>query len=341
MPTASVAPSPLVAARDAAVVCDLSPLAVLAIDGPDATAFLQGQLSSDVSGLGADACQYSSYNSPAGRMLANFVLWPEGTDADAGFRALVAADIAAAIAKRLAMFVLRSKVRVTDISANFARHGVGGPDAAAAVRAAIGAAPAPFAVLRDGETTVLSLPGPRFVLLAPFGKEEGIVAALAGGEAPAPFAVWQWLTITAGVPVITAVTQDKFVAQALNWDVLGGVNFRKGCYPGQEIVARTQYLGRLKERLYAFRAPAGAVAPGDRLYSAVFDEQACGTVVNAAPAPDGDTDLLAVVQLAAIASGDVRLGTPSGPSLRPLSLPYAVPAAIAPPARAAGSRAGP
>src|SRR6185369_14926579 len=117
----------------------------------------------------------------------------------------------------------------------------------------------------------------------------GSALGLAGS--PTDFAVWQWLTVHAGIPVITAATQDKFVAQALNWDVLGGVNFKKGCYTGQEIIARTHYLGRLKERLFAFRTSDAAGAPGDRLYSPAFDLQACGTLINAAQSPDGDVHL--------------------------------------------------
>ena len=329
-------PASLVAARDSAVLCDLAPLAVLAIEGADAASFLQGQLSSDVAGLGDNACQYTSYNSPSGRMLANFLLWRAGAGAVDGFRALLPGDIAAAVRKRLAMFVLRSKVTVTDVSATLARHGVGGPAAAAAVGAALGAAPPPFGLVRADGVTVLGVPGPRFVVLAGTGQAEAMAAALGGSAAPAGFAVWQWLTIRAGVPVITAATQDKFIAQTANWDLLGGVNFRKGCYTGQEIIARSQYLGRLKERLFAFRTAATgmAIAAGDRLYSPVFADQACGTVVNAAPAPDGATELLAVVQLAAAASGDVRLAAPDGARLAPLPLPYEVPAAPEPRPRA-------
>jgi len=331
----------LAAARDAVAVCDVSPQSVLAFEGPDAATFLHGQLSSDVAGLAADACQYTSYNSPSGRMLANFVLWRAGPSPGDGFLALLPGDIAAAVRKRLAMFVLRSKVTVTDVSATLARYGVGGPGAADAVRAALGAAPPPFGVSRSsGGVTVLGVPGPRFLVLASVDQAGAVVATLTGTAAPADFAVWQWLTIRAGVPMITAATQDKFVAQTANWDLLGGVNFRKGCYPGQEIVARSQYLGRLKERLFAFRVPATAIVPGDRVYSPVFADQPCGTVVNAAPAPEGDAEFLAVVQLAAVASGNVRLGAPDGPRLTLLPLPYDVPAAAEPRPRVAERPAG-
>ena len=333
-PLAQVTPS-LAAARDASVVCDVSGLALVSVQGPDAAAFLHGQLSSDVAGLAAEACQYSSFNSPTGRMLANFVLWRGGAEPGSGFYLLLPADIAPAVRKRLAMFVLRSKVTIDDVSDRWRRLGVGGPSAGQAIHAAFGIAPSEFGVAQAGAVTVVAVPGSRYYVLAPEGDASRVATALGvGASGFAPFEAWQWLTIHAGVPVITAATQDKFVAQSANWDVLGGVNFKKGCYTGQEIIARMQYLGRLKERLFAFRGPATSVAPGDRLYSPAFDLQACGTVVNAARSPDNDVHLLAVVQLAAVASGEVRLGTPEGPHLTRLALPYSVPAPVEPPARA-------
>jgi folate-binding protein YgfZ len=128
------------------------------------------------------------------------------------------------------------------------------------------------------------------------------------------------------VPTITAPTSDLFVPQAANWDLLGGVSLKKGCDPGQEIVARMQYLGRLKERLYAFRAETEDIAAGTRLFStALGDDQSCGTVVNAARDTASGSVLLAVVQAAAAAAQDVRLGAADGPLLKSLALPYAVP----------------
>ncbi len=113
----------------------------------------------------------------------------------------------------------------------------------------------------------------------------------------ASYDVWQWLTIRAGVPVVTAATQDAFVAQTANWDILGGIDFQKGCYTGQEIIARMQYLGRLKERAFLFHVDRSDVQPGERIFSEAFAGQPCGTVVNAAHAPGGGSDLLVVLQV--------------------------------------------
>jgi folate-binding protein YgfZ len=319
----------LAAARDTAAVCDLSPLSVLAVAGADAEAFLQGQLSCDVKALTPGACAYGSFNSPKGRMLANFVLWREPADGS-GFALLLPGDVAESVAKRLRMYVLRSKVTVTDVSAATRRFGLGGPAATSALRPLLHDIPAPFETRRTDAATALALPGSRFVILAPLPHADAVSARLGELATPATFAVWRWLTIRAGVPVITAATQDMFVAQAANWDVLGGIDFRKGCYTGQEIIARMHYLGRLKERTLAFHADASEASPGDRIYSHAFADQPCGTVVNAAPAPGGGCDLLAVVQLAAAERGDARLQSVDGPPLVPLALPYAIPAAKAP-----------
>jgi folate-binding protein YgfZ len=304
------------------VLCELASFALLDVGGEDAAAFLQGQLSNDVHALAPGAAQYTSYNSPKGRMLANFLLWREAMM----FRALLPADIADAVRRRLSMYVLRSKVKLTDATAGTARFGVGGADATRAITAALGVSPAPFAVATAAGASVIALPGPRYIVLAPTAQRDALRLRLAAHATEASADVWRWLTIRAGVPIVTAATQDQFVAQAANWDVLGGVSFRKGCYTGQEIIARMQYLGRLKERLYLFHSTQPAT-PGVRLFSAAFGEQAAGTVVDSAPAPHGGHDLLAVTQIAAASSGDVRIGAPDGERLVATPLPYAVPAA--------------
>ena len=150
----------------------------------------------------------------------------------------------------------------------------------------------------------------------------------------AGFACWRWLTIRAGVPVILPPTADQFIPQMLNLDALGGVSFQKGCYTGQEIVARTQYLGRLKERL-ALAHTGAAPAPGARLFAPGFGDQPCGTVINAGMAPNGGTDLLFVAQLSAIAAGELCLEARVGAPLTLLPLPYALPTPAAPRGRIA------
>jgi folate-binding protein YgfZ len=134
---------------------------------------------------------------------------------------------------------------------------------------------------------------------------------------------WQWLDIRSGIPWITAATQEQFVPQMTNLELLAGVSFTKGCYTGQEIVARTQHLGKIKRRMFLANV-AGAAAAGDPLYSDDFGDQACGMVVNAEASPGGGCDLLAVIQIGSAENSTVHLKARAGPALRLLTLPYAV-----------------
>ena len=324
----------LTAAQNAAVVCDLAPLGIISISGTDAGVFLQGQLSADVIGLPPGECRYGSFNSPKGRMLANFVLWRHQAAED-DFCLLLPMELVAPIAKRLAMYRLRAKASIADVSSHTLRLGIGGPEGHRALNAAFGVAPAPFESTTVGDATLLGLPGPRFIVLVPQASADATREKISAHAASGEFDVWQWLTIRAGVPVITAVTQDSLVAQTANWDVLGGIDFKKGCYTGQEIIARMQYLGRLKERTFLFHADVTLVTSGERIFSAAFAEQPCGTVINSASAPGGGCDLLAVLQISAAELGDARLGSPNGPPLMALPLPYAIPAGVAPRGRSA------
>jgi folate-binding protein YgfZ len=314
----------LAAARDAAVVCDLAPLGALSVAGPDAAQFLHGQLTSDVLSLERGAWQYAAWCSPKGRMLANFVV---RRPSDKRFDLLFARSLLEPIRKRLGMFLLRSKATIEDASAAWVRVGVGGPAARAAVSAICEVPDACRSANADG-ISVMSLPGPRFIAWVDPALAPSVWERLAALARPAGFAVWEWLTIRAGVPVITPGTSDQYVPQMTNWDALEGVSFNKGCYSGQEVVARMHYLGRLKERMALAHVDAPPPAAGTRLFSEVFGDQPCGGVVNAARAPDGACDLLAVLQLAAQASA-VRLASQNGPELSFLPLPYALPDASA------------
>ena len=310
------------------VACSHPGWGLLRASGDDAIAFLHGQLSSDVQSLGPGDGQYWSYNSPKGRMLANGVLWRSPAEqADGSVTLLLAADLAETIRRRLSMFVLRGRVKIEDDSARCALIGLAGGGSDEACRAAFGIVPRPSCAAAFGAgATAFTLPDLRIAIVVPAENAPVLHAAIARHATVVETGVWRWYGIAAGVPSITAATSDLFVPQTANWDVLGGVSFRKGCYPGQEIVARMQYLGRLKERLFAFHTDALDVAPAARVHSAAFDaRQACGTVVNAAPDPSGGTALLAVVQLTAVEADDLTVDEPVGARLTRRPLPYAVP----------------
>jgi len=298
----------------------LDTFGLLAFNGPDARAFLQGQLSCDVAGLAPDAVTPGSYSTPKGRMLATLLLWP---DAD-GFRLLLPRALCEPVRKRLSMFILRSKVKAEDLTAAQRLYGLlaGDPDALCAPLGIAAPAQAYRCATAEGYTAV-RLDGDRVLLLAPAEPPPGgALSAAVNGDA-----AWALADIRGGLPWILPETQEQFVPQTANLDLIGGVSFSKGCYPGQEIVARMHYLGRLKERMLRAHVDAAPPAPGTRLYSAAFGAQAAGTVVNAAPAPEGGSELLAVAQLAAVSAGDLVLAQPSGARLQPLPLPYAVLAA--------------
>ncbi len=326
MPLPNPAPAAaFAAARDAAVVSPLPGLAFLDAAGPDAIAFLNGQLSNDVAGLAPGSAEWATYNSPKGRMLATMLAWRPATGPVC--RLALAADLAEPIRKRLSMFVLRSKVTLAAPVPALAAIGVGGPAAADAVRAALGVDPLPMrAVAFDDDGAAIGLPDGRILVAVPADRAESTAASLGEHAAVADESVWRWLAIRAGVAQITLATQERHVPQTANWEVVGGVSFTKGCYPGQEIVARSQHLGILKERAHPFHVAAPPPAPATPVYSSVFGDQACGSVVDAVALPDGSADLIAVVQLAAVESGDVRVGAPDGPALERLPLPYALPA---------------
>lgn len=316
------APRERVAARDAAVVCPLGPLGALSVSGADAASFLQGQFTNDVTALAPGGGQLSAWCSPKGRVLANFTLRCIAAD---HFELLLPRLLLEAVQRRLSMFVLRAKVTLRDASDAAIRIGVGGPAAAERVAGLAGSAPPLLRWTAIEGGSVAALPGSRFIASVDPASAPGLWDRLAAGTRAAGLPCWQWLTIRAGVPVILPPTQDQFVPQMLNLDLLGGISFHKGCYAGQEIVARMQYLGRLKERL-ALAHAGRALVPGTRLYSPLFGDQACGTVINAAVAPEGGTDLLCVAQLAAIAAGELRADAADGAALALQPLPYAMPA---------------
>jgi folate-binding protein YgfZ len=307
--------APEIATPTGTRICLLPALAAIHVTGADAAAFLHSQLSSDVKALAPNRGQYSSYNSPKGRMLATLIVWRQDDD----YLLVAAADMAEAVRKRLTMFVLRSKAALAADPSPLA--GIYGDGASAGAEALCGDRIAAWSGATCGSANVLALPDGR--LLARFSTESG--AASVPGAAEGDESAWKWLGIRAGVPWVTAATSDKLIAQSANWELVGGVDFHKGCYPGQEIVARMQYLGRLKERLRAFHSLQGAVSAGATLRQAGSDE-AAGMVVNAAPAPGGGSDLLAVVKNTAFDTGTLNLAeTPDG-ALTPLPLPYDVPA---------------
>jgi len=294
---------------------------LIRFSGEEAQAFLHNQLSCDVAALTFGRSTYGAYCTPKGRVLASFLLW----HSEQGLFMQLPSSLREPIQQQLSKFILRSKVRAENAAGDWALIGVAGKDAAARLQQALGAAPtSPHHVLHVDGVSIIRLPVDRYEIAVSKKQAPRLAEALGGADTAGPDH-WEWLTIRAGIPVILPATQEQFVPQMVNLDLIGGVSFQKGCYPGQEIVARMHYRGTLKQRMYlANVAAAERPQPGDKLYTPDFGEQASGAIVNAARSPEGGYDVLAVIQSASAEKGDIHWKSLDGPELKLLSLPYRV-----------------
>ena len=236
---------------------------LLSVTGTDARAFLHAQLTNDIEHLSSDRAALAGWCSAKGRLLATFLVVPRGDD----FFLQLSRDLAAPVAKRLSMFILRSKVKIADESESWEQYGVWDANLSIA------------GVSWSGSVGTARVDEGRYLQLAPRGELTD--------PANASEAQWALQEIRAGRPLITGATQDQFVPQMVNFEQLGGVDFKKGCYPGQEIVARAQYRGQVKRRMVHATAPAGVALQPGADYNG-------GTVVDVVPVENG-SELLAVV----------------------------------------------
>ena len=294
--------------------CRLADRGVIRASGADAAAFLQGQLTNDVTGLDPGSARLAGFCSAKGRLQATFIVWRPAPDE---FLLACPTSILAATLKRLSMFVLRAKCRLSDGSDEIPLFGVAGGDSAAAM---IGAAAA-WQVRPHGAATAIRVPDAagvsRVLVAAPTGSD-----VLLAEAPPLSLSVWHWLEVESGIVTIEAATVDRFVPQMVNFELVGGVDFQKGCYPGQEVVARSQYRGTTKRRTFLFDCDVVPGA-GQDVYGADAANEPAGTVANAAPNPRGGASALVEVRIA-VADADLRLGAVDGPRLRPRALPYPV-----------------
>jgi folate-binding protein YgfZ len=276
---------------------------VIRAQGADAASFLHGQLTNDFALLDRDHARLAGFCTAKGRLLASMVGW---RGADEEILLALPAETLAATLKRLSMFVLRAKCKLTDASAEFAVYGLLDAPGTEA-----------WSLTRDGASVQIALPGP------------GRALRIQPTDAPAPAGNaitlddWAWAEAAAGMAWVRGATVEAFVPQMINFEVLGGVNFKKGCYPGQEIVARSQYRGTLKRRLQVFETEAAAVI-GQEIFHNADPEQPAGVVAGAGQRA-GRTMLAAEIKLAALEGGSLHLGSATGAVLQPHALPYDIP----------------
>ncbi|HEX8603815.1 MAG TPA: folate-binding protein, partial [Pseudoduganella sp.] len=311
---AAPAQAPTRAALAAGFVAPITDLGLIAFTGDDSASFLHSQLTNDVEHLGAEDVRLAGYCSPKGRLLASFLMWRDGQSV----YLQLARDIQPAIQKRLQMFVLRAKTKAADVTDARVALGLGGGLAEAVLQTWFDALPpAPYTRLEHPLGTLLRVAdafgAPRYLWLATAETVSTVAAELADRLVVGGNEAWRLAEIHAGVPLIAAATQEQFVPQMINFELLGGVNIKKGCYPGQEIVARSQYLGKLKRRTALVTIDDATVAPGTEVFAPADPGQPCGMVVNVAPNGAGGVDALVEMKLDALEAGDVRAGAADGP----------------------------
>ncbi|HEB93154.1 MAG TPA: folate-binding protein [Gammaproteobacteria bacterium] len=311
------------AALQGHVLCDLSHYGLIRVSGVEAESFLQNQFCNDVHRVNPALSQLNGYCTPKGRVLALFRLFQHGDD----YLLRLPREILEPTLKRLRMFVLMSKVTLEDDSNAQVSLGYSGPEAAKHLTDILGGAPA--AIDECLHTEALSVirvrgPHPRFEIHGDEAAVRELWGALSAQARPAGGDAWALLDIHAGLPEVVAATQEAFVPQMLNLPALDALSFQKGCYPGQEIVARMHYLGKLKRRMYRAHANTDdCPQPGDNLFTASTKSgQGAGKVVQAQTSPTGGVDLLAVIGIASMEQHSLHLHDADGPALTPQDLPY-------------------
>jgi folate-binding protein YgfZ len=302
-------------------------LGVLQVQGADAATFLHGQLSQDTKGQTATEGRLAAFCSAKGRMQASMVnLRPEPET----FWMLTDQQVLPGLLKRLSMFVMRAKAALSDASGTLSVIGLVGPQAQAWLGDAAGTEAWQAAPHAEGQ--VLRLPDvlglARWYWVGPVAAGEAVLAALP----TLPAEAWSWLDVMSGVPRIEATTIDQFVPQMVNFELIGGVNFKKGCYPGQEVVARSQYRGTTKRRAFIVHS-AQSLQAGQEVFSAADPGQPAGLVINATPIPglgsfaDGGPSSALIELKLQVADTALFAGSVTGPELSLGALPYPLPSA--------------
>ena len=292
-------------------IAPLNSLGVIRAEGEDAVKFLHGQLTHDFALLDLAHARLCAFLSAKGRMQASFI----------GFKRspsevwlVCSRDLLAPTLKRLSMFVLRAKVRLSDATTDLQLAGIVGN----AIETIAGSAQPAWSKADFGSATLVHLP-----------LAAGQARALWVGPASEPLpcgpaldpALWAWGEVHSGVATLSAPLVDAFVPQMLNYESVDGVSFKKGCYPGQEVVARSQFRGAIKRRAYIAHADA-PLTVGAEVFSPADPEQACGTVVQVAQAPGGGFDAIVSLQITAAEHGGLRAGAADGVALDLGTLPY-------------------
>ncbi len=307
------------------IVADLSLLGLIAVRGTEAASLLQGQVTSDTREISTERSQLSAMCNPKGRMLASFRILKR----DDAYYLLLPRTMLQIVLKRLRLFVLRADASLEDVSSKLVVMGFQGVATATKAEQLLGKLPRmadQVAQVRDFSIIRLLGVPDRFLIIAPAQDAKALWNALREVAAPVAGSAWALTDILAGVATIHPETAEAFIPQMVNYQAVGGVSFTKGCYTGQEVVARTQYLGKLKRRMYRARVYSDrAPAAGDELFAPNCDSgQGAGRVVSVQPHPEGGYELLAVIRIESADEDTVHLQHIEGPALELESLPYSL-----------------
>lgn len=303
-------------------VCLLPNLGLIRASGADAVAFLHGQLSNDVKLLPADRARLAAFCTAQGRMLASLIYAKQGPEE---VWLACSRDLLEPTLKRLRMFVMRAKAVLNDAGESLCALGLAGETVTLALGEAASRQVWDKTDLAGGQ--LIRLPdaqaAQRWLWIGP--KERA--AEVQGSLPRLDNSVWDWLEVASAVAMVSAATSGQFVPQMLNYELVGGVDFKKGCYPGQEVVARSQYLGKLKRRAYLLHS-SDAAHPGQELWWSGDNRQPSGLVAAAAPLPADQGPgwlLLAELKIASTHEGSLHLGSLDCAALQLQPLPYLLP----------------
>jgi len=296
-------------------VARLTHSGLIRAQGEDAAKFLHGQLTHDFVLLGQNQARLAAFCNAKGRVQASFIGFKRS---NSDILLVCSRDLLATTLKRLSMFILRAKVKLSDASEDFALYGLAGSALQNATSKVADYPDSAWAKTDFDEASLVNLyPAdgvPRALWVAPVTHPAPAGDTLAEER-------WDWSEVRSGIVTASQPIFEAFVPQMLNYESVGGVNFKKGCYPGQEVVARSQFRGTLKRRAYLAHAEA-LLKAGDELFLPADDGQPCGTVAQAAAAPTGGFDAIVSMQISAFEAGGVRLGAVDGPVLTLAPPPY-------------------
>lgn len=308
------------------VVSDLSQFCLVTVSGKDQYAFLQGQLTNDIEKVTDHHSQLSGYCNQKGRLLASFRIFKHKDN----LVLKLPRELHESTFKRLQMYVMRSDVKFAPCSDDLTGIGFSGPGADSELSKHFTDIPSDTDnVTQINEVTIIRIAGPhpRFEIYATPEKLKNLWQKLDVNAAAIGPEAWQLLDIHAGQPTIYEQTVEAFVPQMVNLELINGVSFKKGCYTGQEIVARMHYLGKLKRRMYLIHINSNEpVVPGAALYCPDSTSgQGTGNIVLASLASDSGTDALAVIQISNATSQGLRLYDENGPEITLSEQPYSFP----------------